>query len=69
MFNSAAVSRCRRMVVNPSTMAAADQASAAGTPSRDANSPQIALPSAMPPCKTSKYMESARARIHEGHMV
>ena len=34
-----------------------------------ANSPHAALPSAMPPCNTSKYMESARARIHDGDMV
>ena len=29
----------------------------------------LALPIAMPPCRTSRYIESARARIHDGHMV
>ena len=36
---------------------------------RAASAPQTALPNAMPPCSTSRYIESARARIHDGHMV
>ena len=68
-FNSAPVKRCRRIVDNPTTIAKADQARAAGTPWREASSPHTALPTAIPPCSTSKYIERARARIQEGHMV
>src|SRR5258708_19865609 len=57
------------MVVSPTTIASADQASASGTPLRAANSPHTPLPMAIPPCSTSRYIESARARIHGGHMV
>ena len=57
------------MLLNPTTMASADQASATGTPLRAANSPHTALPNAIPPCSTSRYIDKARARIHDGHMV
>src|SRR5207237_4327990 len=43
--------------------------SAVGTPTRVASAPQSALPSAIPPCNTSRYMDSARARSHDGDIV
>src|SRR5271156_1271696 len=57
------------MLLNPTTIAKADQANATGTPLRAASSPQTALPIAIPPCSTRRYMDRARARIHDGHMV
>ena len=57
------------MLDNPTTIASADHANAAGTPCLDASVPHTALPTAIPPWSTSKYMDRARARIHGGHIV
>src|SRR6202044_1767607 len=57
------------MLTSPTSIASADHASAVGTPTRTASTPQIALPMAIPPCSTSKYIDSARALIHDGHIV
>src|SRR5690348_7232716 len=40
-----------------------------GVPTNSAISPHNAAPPAKPPCRTSKYMEMARARMWFGHMV
>lgn len=36
---------------------------------RLASAPQSALPKAIPPCSTKRYMDSARARTQFGDMV
>jgi hypothetical protein len=36
---------------------------------RVANAPQSVLPIAIPPCKTNKYIDNARARTQDGDMV
>src|ERR1041385_2309005 len=39
------------------------------TPALEATTPQIALPRASPPCRTSTYIEITRARTHAGAAV
>ena len=51
------------------TSATAEHSRAAGTPTRVARAPQAVLPTAMPPCNTSRYIDNARARKNDGHMV
>src|SRR2546430_16502774 len=43
--------------------------SAEGTPTLVARPPHTALPTAIPPCRTSRYMDNARARNHGGDIV
>src|ERR1700680_1230337 len=57
------------MLVNPTNSASAAQLRAEGTPHLAASHPQTPLPRAMPPCSTSKYIDNARARIQDGHIV
>src|ERR1041384_7315141 len=39
------------------------------TPASEPTTPQIALPRASPPCRTSTYIEITRARTHAGAAV
>src|SRR5450432_247171 len=63
------LSRWLRMVRRPASSASPAQPSADGTPILAATAPQIALPTDIPPCITSRYMESDRARTQVGAMV
>src|SRR5439155_10803393 len=47
----------------------AETSRAAGIPDLLANIPQTALPTAMPPCSTSRYIDKARARRYDGDIV
>src|SRR5262250_3131480 len=57
------------MVTSPANNANAEQQSVLGNPTRVAKAPHIVLPIAIPPCRTSKYIDRARALTHEGHIV
>ena len=57
------------MVTSPANKASAEHNNAFGNPSRVATAPQSVLPIAIPPCNTSRYIESARALTHDGDMV
>src|SRR6185312_13172888 len=58
-----------RTVVSPNKSANEEQSIVAGTPYFVARAPQAALPNAIPPCRTKRYVESARARMNGGDMV
>src|SRR6185436_3384883 len=58
-----------RTVANPAINAREERSIVVGRPYFVARAPQAADPRAMPPCRMSKYMESARARIQGGDMV
>src|SRR5215470_2458991 len=64
-----ALKRCLRIVAKPATSARAEHSNAFGNPTRVAKAPHIVLPIAIPPCRTSKYIDSARALTHDGHIV
>ncbi len=69
MARCRALSRCFRIVARPASNASAEHSNALGNPTRVATAPHMVLPIAMPPCSTSKYIDSARARTQDGHMV